>query len=59
MAAGPSHIITQSYSLTSQDKGSGASAGYGFVKFADQRCALLALQYLNVSSWCVAARWPS
>lgn len=26
------------------------SAGYGFVKYADRRCALVALQYLNVGS---------
>ncbi|GBF93014.1 hypothetical protein Rsub_05625 [Raphidocelis subcapitata] len=30
-----------------KDKASGVSAGYGFVRFADRRCALVALQYLN------------
>lgn len=31
-----------------QDKGSGTSAGYGFVKFSDRRCSMVALQFLNV-----------
>lgn len=30
-----------------KDKGTGMGAGYGFVKFADRRCATVALQYLN------------
>ena len=30
-----------------KDKNSGQSAGYGFVKFVDRRCANLALQYLQ------------
>ncbi|GBF89891.1 oligouridylate-binding protein-like [Raphidocelis subcapitata] len=30
-----------------KDKGTGMGAGYGFVKFADRRCANVALQYLN------------
>ncbi|KAI8472361.1 MAG: hypothetical protein J3K34DRAFT_519833 [Monoraphidium minutum] len=33
-----------------KDKTSGVSAGYGFVKYADRRCALVALQYLNSKS---------
>lgn len=32
-----------------KDKATGASLGYGFVRFLDRRCALVALQYLNVS----------
>ena len=36
-----------SYWLIPQDKSTGTSAGYGFVRFSDRKCAEAALQALN------------
>ena len=45
----PTHTqIRKHANHTKQDKATGASLGYGFVRFLDRRCALVALQYLNV-----------
>jgi nucleolysin TIA-1/TIAR len=44
--------LYRDFCRTEQDNQTGASAGYGFVKFQDARCADLACRWLNGKMFC-------